>query len=162
MSNCALCHQPMKSGVVVHSECMERLQKAQQLDNKPLTMNELRGMDGEPVYLASDKKWYIVNLDYLTQYGARVPCGVDMWGQGTSLSLLAECGLYRRKPNDWISVKDRPPKRFESVLVVRQSKGQPLVTIGSMDINNYWSVPGGRVKSVTHWMPMPEPPEVGA
>ena len=84
MKKCAVCHEPVVSGVVVHSECMAQ----------------------------------------------------------------------------WISVKDRLPKRFETVLVVRKSKGQPLVTIGSMDINNYWSVPAGRVKSVTHWMPMPEPPEV--
>ena len=47
MSNCAVCHKPVTSGVVVHSECMELLKKTQQVDNKPLTIEELREMDGE-------------------------------------------------------------------------------------------------------------------
>lgn len=106
MKKCAVCHEPMVSGVVVHSECVELLRKAQQLDDKPLTIEELREMDGQPVYLAVDHKWYIVSLNYITIYGALLPCGVDMWGQGTSLSLLAECGLYRRKPSDWMPLPE--------------------------------------------------------
>lgn len=68
--------------------------------NAPLTMEELREMDGQPVYLAIDHKWYVVNLNYWGPGGNRELCGVDMWGNGTSLSLLAECGLYRRKPEE--------------------------------------------------------------
>lgn len=66
--------------------------------NEPLTMDELREMAGDPVYLAVDDKWYIVNNKYLTPNRECIPCGIDMWGQGTSLSLLAECGVCRRKP----------------------------------------------------------------
>lgn len=69
-------------------------------ENAPLTLDELREMDGKPVYLTADNRWYIVNNNYLTPYGKRIPCGIDKWGQGTSLSLLAECGMYRRKPEE--------------------------------------------------------------
>ena len=67
---------------------------------KPLTLDELREMDGEPVWLMGDDKFYIVNNDFRLPWGKREPCGVDMWGAGTSLSLLAECGLYRHKPKE--------------------------------------------------------------
>lgn len=167
MSNCVVCHKPVKSGIVVHSECMELLQKTQQLEDNPLTMDELQNMDGEPVYLAVDHKWYIVSLNYLTPYGARVPCGVDMWGQGTSLSLLVECGLYRRKPNDWISVERRlPPDPDESIEddlelpeYIVMVRGATESTVMHYAGYGEWLY-GGDPYPVTHWMPMPEPPEV--
>ena len=67
---------------------------------KPLTLDELREMDGEPVWLMGDDKFYIVNNDFRLPWGKREPCGVDMWGAGTSLLLLAKCGLYRHKPKE--------------------------------------------------------------
>ncbi len=67
---------------------------------KPLTIDELREMDGEPVWLMGDDKFYIVNNDFRLPWGKREPCGVDMWGAGTSLLLLAKCGLYRHKPKE--------------------------------------------------------------
>lgn len=66
----------------------------------PLTLEELMEMDGEAVYLAADRKWYIVSLKFPGPWGNNVPCGVDMWGAGTSLSLLAKCGVYRRPPKE--------------------------------------------------------------
>lgn len=68
--------------------------------NDPLTLEELLEMDGEAVYLAADRKWYIVSLKFPGPWGNNVPCGVDMWGAGTSLSLLAKCGVYRRPPKE--------------------------------------------------------------
>ena len=84
-------------------------------NNAPLTLDELREMDGKPVYLAADNRWYIVNINYLTPCGARMSCGIDKWGQGTSLSLLAQCGMYRRKPGEGAEIgvakdKDVPTK----------------------------------------------------
>lgn len=157
MSNCAVCHKSVKSGVVVHSECMELLQKTQQVENKPLTMDELQDMDGEPVYLAVDHKWYIVSLNYLTPYGARVPCGVDMWGQGTSLSLLVECGLYRRKPNEWISVKKRPPE-YDAPVWGWDARCHCAKEVNY--INGEFFDVFCEDADITHWMPMPAPPEV--
>lgn len=68
--------------------------------NEPLTEEELLEMDGEAVYLAADHKWYIVSLKFPGPWGNNVPCGVDMWGAGTSLSLLARCGVYLRPPKE--------------------------------------------------------------
>lgn len=67
--------------------------------NEPLTLEELMEMDGQPVYLAEDRKWYIVSVNYET-HQFKQPCGVDKWGAGTSLSLLARCGVYRRPPKE--------------------------------------------------------------
>ena len=62
----------------------------------PLTSEQLHEKDGDPIWL-KDGTCYLVNNNYLTPYGQRVPCGVDMWGQGTSLSLISECGAYCHK-----------------------------------------------------------------
>lgn len=68
--------------------------------NAPLTLEELMEMDGQPVYLALDKKWYIVSVNYEPPRGEAQPCGIDLWGAGTSLRLLAKCGMYRRPPKE--------------------------------------------------------------
>lgn len=68
--------------------------------NEPLMLEELREMDGEVVYLAEDHKWWIVSLNFPGPWGKDIPCGVDKWGAGTSLSLLARCGVYRRPPKE--------------------------------------------------------------
>ena len=77
-----------------------REEKKLKKENKPLTMRELIEMDGVPVWIdngdvADPWRWkcYIVNNNY--EVNGRIhPCGVDLWGHGTSLSLLQQCGLY--------------------------------------------------------------------
>lgn len=58
----------------------------------------------------------------------------------------------------WISVKDRLPKGFEPVIVCREDG---KVEQGYKDVGDWWKVYGTRTKRITHWMPLPEPPEVG-
>ncbi len=69
------------------------------------------------------------------------------------------------KVNEWISVDDRLPIPREKVLVA-YSKG---VTIAQMDgyikdakhREHYWrgmNGPKHSLASVTHWMPLPDPP----
>ena len=55
---------------------------------------------------------------------------------------------------EWISVKDRLPKPFESVLVFRDGKI-------SIDYNegNGWFAYDFNGKRVTHWMPLPQTAE---
>ena len=55
---------------------------------------------------------------------------------------------------EWISVKDRLPKPFESVLVFRDGKI-------SIDYNeeNCWFAYDLNGKRTTHWMPLPKPPK---
>ncbi len=60
---------------------------------------------------------------------------------------------------EWISVKDKLPKTFEPVIICRTSKGAPRAEAGSLDVNGWWRVYGTRTKSVTHWMPLPDPPK---
>lgn len=56
----------------------------------------------------------------------------------------------------WVSVKDGLPEEFVPVIVCRESgKVEP----GCRDVNGWWKVYGTRTKHVTHWMPLPEPPE---
>ena len=55
---------------------------------------------------------------------------------------------------EWISVNDRLPEKFESVLVFRDGKI-------SIDYNegNGWFAYDFNGKRVTHWMPLPQPAE---
>ena len=55
---------------------------------------------------------------------------------------------------EWVSVDDRLPKPFESVLVLRDGKI-------SIDYNeeNGWFAYDFNGKRVTHWMPLPEKPK---
>lgn len=69
--------------------------RAQQQENKPLTLEELRGMRGEPVYIAKGKRqwWDIVDFmskDWLYPRFNKTSIALD--GYGTKW--LA----YRRKP----------------------------------------------------------------
>lgn len=83
------------------SMTINALREQEERENpKPLTLDELQGMDGEPVWLLPDRKCFIVNNNFLLPYGERHPCGVDMWGAGTGLSLLAKCGVYRYLPKE--------------------------------------------------------------
>lgn len=56
----------------------------------------------------------------------------------------------------WISVEDRLPEYYVPVIVCRKNG---KVEQGSKNVGDWWNVYGTRTKNVTHWMPMPEPPE---
>ena len=61
---------------------------------------------------------------------------------------------------DWISVKDRLPDKFQPVIICRSNKaGEKKVEAGMLDVGEWWKIYGTRTKSVTHWMPLPEPPK---
>lgn len=73
--------------------------------------------------------------------------------------------MIRRQPtvcaadvlrSQWISVKDKLPQKFEPVIVCRE---EGKVEQGYKDVGDWWKVYGTRTKRVTHWMPLPEPPE---
>lgn len=175
MSNCAVCHKPVKSGVVVHSECMELLQKTQQLDNKPLTIEELRKMVWEAIWIVTEKlsEWCIIHSCHAD----------DVLGGGVIMTRrpgekrmypYSDYGktwlAYRRKPNDWISVNDRNPNNeelkrsecFEFLCrVLIPEKGgnvcEKTIVIKYDILDKQWVCDG---MIVTHWMPLPAPPGV--
>ena len=55
---------------------------------------------------------------------------------------------------EWISVDDRLPESFESVLVSRDGK----ITIDHHEENG-WFAYDFNGKRATHWMPIPKPPK---
>lgn len=63
---------------------------------------------------------------------------------------------------EWISVKDRLPEQFVSVIVyMPNEKPFPTVHEGYLADNGKWySAHCMRgIKEITHWMPLPEPPK---
>ena len=62
---------------------------------EPLTMAQLSHMDGEPVYMPGDRRWDLINLNYYTQELNRTePCGINLYGEASSLSVLERCKIY--------------------------------------------------------------------
>ena len=62
----------------------------------------------------------------------------------------------------WISVRERLPEAFAPVIICRRNRqGEYIVEAGQKDIGDWWRVYGTRTKSVTHWVPLPDPPEEG-
>ena len=71
-------------------------------------------------------------------------------------------GLYRAELEKkagkaaWIRVEDRLPERFCPVIVCRKDG---KVEAGQKDVGDWWRVYGTRIKTVSYWMPLPEPPK---
>ena len=60
----------------------------------------------------------------------------------------------------WISIEERLPESFRPVIVCRNyAKGERKIEQGMLTVNGWWKVYGTNTKSVTHWMPLPEPPK---
>lgn len=160
MRNCAVCHKPVTSGIVVHSECMELLQKTQQLDNKPLTIDELRRIyDGEKgaVWVQFGEAILPAILDYyngdLVAVWSANGHEDGLWEKDYGKTWVA----YRRKPNDWISVKKRPPE-YDAPVWGWDAQCHCAKEVNY--INGEFFDVFGEDAYITHWMPLPEPPEV--
>ena len=62
----------------------------------------------------------------------------------------------------WISVKDRLPKSYTALLLYGRLKpyfAMYTQYVGFWD-GEKWISDGKEIDAVTHWMPLPEPPEV--
>ena len=56
----------------------------------------------------------------------------------------------------WIPITDRLPESGQRVIVCRKDdRVEQGVYLG---VNGWWKVYGTNTKSITHWMPLPEPP----
>lgn len=68
--------------------------------------------------------------------------------------------IYRPKKNNWIKCSDRLPHNTKKVLCIDEEQ---WMEVGRFDIreNKWWFLYCGyRTNSyVTHWQPLPEPPE---
>ena len=89
-----------------------------------------------------------------------------------------DCGYFdgetrakrQQEHPQWISVKDRLPDYMGEVLVIVSGKPHENITLdGAYEIAEYDPVEGWILEMwpewcsgvVTHWMPLPEPPEKG-
>ena len=81
---------------------------------------------------------------------------------------MAISALRQREHPQWISVKDRLPDYMGEVLVIVSGKPHENITLdGAYEIAEYDPVEGWILEMwpewcsgvVTHWMPLPEPPE---
>lgn len=74
---------------------------------------------------------------------------------------LASVSAQSKKAESaWISVEDELPPIGHRVIVFREYEwGEVRVEQGIRDIDGWWRVYGTRTKKVSHWMPLPAPPE---
>lgn len=64
--------------------------------------------------------------------------------------------------NEWIQVKDALPPMGKKVLVAFHDSGGSVVDAAWLCSNFEWDVANWEVPNslITHWMPLPQPPEV--
>ncbi len=63
------------------------------------------------------------------------------------------------KIQQWISVKERLPEKGVDVLTVSKNEHESYYMVDSF-VDGDWFLQGvGKITQVTHWMPLPEPPE---
>lgn len=62
---------------------------------------------------------------------------------------------------EWISVKERLPEKGQVVLAFGTRSATTGQFHGVTTKPNYWRWKGNTIKHVSHWMPLPEPPEEG-
>ena len=69
---------------------------------------------------------------------------------------VRNCKHFYEVGDKWVPTAERLPERFQPVIICRNGG---KVETGWRDVNDWWRVYGTRVKTVTHWMPIPEPPK---
>ena len=99
------------------------------------------------------------------EYWRKLRPAVDM-----AISALRQQDVTDKDVGKWISVKDRLPDYMGEVLVIVSGKPHENITLdGAYEIAEYDPVEGWILEMwpewcsgvVTHWMPLPEPPEDG-
>ena len=63
--------------------------------------------------------------------------------------------------SEWISVKDRMPEQFVTVIGLMKEGVMPFPMVRECYLieDGFWFSAINEFVEVTHWMPMPEPPE---
>ena len=124
----------------------------------PLTLDQLREMDGQPVWIVEYPDWghwelsedandYIVDRN-LNFYGMKHDDPDGRYGLH-KLGWLAYS--YPPAQQRWIPVSERLPKTG----TVLATDGKYVITAPSSSVTKDGP-------AITHWMPLPEPPEEGS
>jgi hypothetical protein len=92
-------------------------------------------------------------------------CMGDMMAGAADLieRLTAENAALREKVPQWVSVEERLPiDRLKKYLVAFRDAGGPIVDMARYFPSDGWTCDNWDVPQnlITHWMPMPEAPEV--
>lgn len=142
----------------------------------PLTLEQLREMDGQPVWCEDVGKWALVSVDNVGEWKG-VPFALFM-ENGAKFNWNVEVRkltLYSYPPAQqrWIPVSERLPEDEddgETVLAVVFGKPHKNITLHHAIMTAEYFYQGGWLVDeypewenpiVTHWMPLPEPPEEG-
>lgn len=133
---------------------------------KPLTLDQLREMDGQPVWIVEYPDWghwelsedandYIVDRN-LNFYGMKHDDPDGRYGLH-KLGWLAYS--YPPAQQRWIPVSERLPERRRRVLCrLSYPDIEEIIVENQYYGNGMWMEES---EAVTHWMPLPEPPEEG-
>ena len=85
------------------------------------------------------------------------------WTEDQKTAYLTACTSIKefiKKKCEWIDVEDTLPENDEDMLVVLSDDDGPEVQIGWYD--EFWRISGILPKHcrITHWQPLPIPPEI--
>ena len=85
--------------------------------------------------------------------------GVEIEKDPFIFAMITEAAeLYRKESERWISVEDELPDEMQNVILI-QDYGDHIgyfATEWTKEVEKYY-----RINNVTHWQPLPSPPEVG-
>lgn len=102
-----------------------------------------------------------------------VGCYFDKYKNDDAVIELVKLSLSALERSEWISVNDRLPEVNTAVLIYANKKvytARRYICLsaewwsvnnrGNTDMEPGTKVPSVKAKGITHWMPLPEPPEV--
>ena len=107
-------------------------------------------------YKGCSKDWY----REACEYKQKLEKAKEKWEDLIYLADQANKVIESGENPSWISVKERLPENGTRCLVVRYDyvTNTPFVDLLWFD-NSWWNRVNSGEYSVTHWMPLPEPPE---
>ena len=101
----------------------------------------------------------------IESYGVQCSCCGAVVGKDTFPTEEAAIAAWNRRASGWISVEDRLPDFEDDVLVVYRCDGQSYVKTACYIAGSWSSLYdeyriSNQEEIITHWQPLPEPPEV--
>lgn len=129
---------------------------------EPLSLEQLKQMDGKPVWCEDVERWAIVSVSDAGKW-KDVPFALFEKNGGRFEWNVEdrELSLYSYPPAQqrWIPVSERLPDRRRRVLCrLSYPDIEDIIVENQYYGNGMWMEES---EAVTHWMPLPEPPEEG-
>lgn len=173
------CSPALKEEVLKQNEVFKiaiSVLRSTQQPGKPLTLEQLREMDGQPAWCEDVGCWAIVSVSDAGKWKG-VPFALFVRDGVRFEWDIEDHGLcmhpYPPAQQRWIPVSERLPEDEddgETVLAVVFGKPHKNITLHHAIMTAEYFYQGGWLveeypewenPTVTHWMPLPEPPEKG-